>query len=122
MCDHHGVDRNVTAHPPTGVHRPAGELDDRLDEAVGKLADQVVSWRHQIHGQPELSNREVKTSELVAEHFRTLDLDEVRTGIAGYGVVGSCVAEATGGGLSRFAQISTHFRSRRRRARISPPA
>lgn len=97
MCDHHGVDRNVTAHPPTGVHRPAGELDDRLDEAVGKLADQVVSWRHQIHRQPELSNREVKTSELVAEHFRTLDLDEVRTGIAGYGVVGVLRGGGDGG-------------------------
>ena len=54
------------------------------------LSDQVnahvVAWRRQIHANPELGNREFKTSKLVADHLRGLGL-EVRTGIAHTGVV-----------------------------------
>ena len=46
----------------------------------------VIAWRRQIHANPELSNREFKTSALVAAHLRSLGLD-VRTGIAHTGVV-----------------------------------
>ena len=35
-----------------------------------------------------MSNREINTAKLIADHLRTLNLDEVRTGIAGHGVVG----------------------------------
>ncbi|MFE0648678.1 M20 family metallopeptidase [Streptomyces sp. NPDC059534] len=63
------------------IHR---ELDDR----AGEVADQVVAWRRHLHRHPELSNREVNTARLVAEQLRALGLDEVRTGIAGHGVVG----------------------------------
>jgi hypothetical protein len=37
------------AHSPTGVEREAGDLHNRLDEAVAGIADQVVAWRHHIH-------------------------------------------------------------------------
>jgi len=46
----------------------------------------VVAWRRDIHQHPELSNREKRTSKLVADHLRSLGL-EVRTGIAHNGVV-----------------------------------
>ena len=46
----------------------------------------VVAWRRDIHQHPELSNRETRTSKLVADHLRSLGL-EVRTGIAHNGVV-----------------------------------
>jgi len=46
----------------------------------------VLAWRRDIHQHPELSNRETRTSKLVAEHLRSLGL-EVRTGIAHNGVV-----------------------------------
>src|ERR1051325_3743705 len=36
---------------------------------------------------PELSNREERTSKIVADKLRALGLDEVRTGVAKYGVV-----------------------------------
>ncbi|MFS8638308.1 MAG: amidohydrolase, partial [Gemmatimonadota bacterium] len=49
--------------------------------------DKVVAWRRDIHQHPELSNREFRTSKLVADHLRALGL-EVRTGIAHTGVVG----------------------------------
>lgn len=67
-----------------GVDAVHGELDER----AGAVAGRVVAWRHHLHRHPELSNREADTARLVAEHLRGLGLDEVRTGIAGHGVVG----------------------------------
>lgn len=61
---------------------------DRFDRDAAAVADQVIAWRHHLHQHPELSNREVDTAALIADHLRSLPLDEVRTGIAGHGVVG----------------------------------
>ncbi|MDA1368875.1 M20 metallopeptidase family protein [Glycomyces algeriensis] len=61
---------------------------DRIDELTAELSDQLTAWRHDLHRHPELSNREVETARKVTEHLRSLGLDEVRTGIAGHGVVG----------------------------------
>ncbi len=58
-----------------------------IDAQVAKVMPQVVAWREDIHQHPELSNREFRTSKLVADHLRSLGL-EVRTGIAKTGVVG----------------------------------
>lgn len=51
------------------------------------LEDKVIQWRHEIHQNPELSNREFKTAKKVAEHLESLGI-EVTTGIAHTGVVG----------------------------------
>ena len=51
------------------------------------LEQKVIQWRHEIHQNPELSNREFKTAEKVANHLKSLDI-EVQTGIAHTGVVG----------------------------------
>ena len=45
------------------------------------LEAKVIQWRHEIHQNPELSNREFKTAEKVAAHLRALGM-EVETGIA----------------------------------------
>lgn len=47
---------------------------------------QVTAWRRDIHQHPELSNRETRTSALVAAQLKKLGL-EVHTGIAHTGVV-----------------------------------
>lgn len=47
---------------------------------------QVTAWRRDIHQHPELSNREVRTSALVAKELKKLGL-EVHTNIAHTGVV-----------------------------------
>ncbi|WP_313674434.1 amidohydrolase [Mycolicibacterium sp.] len=60
----------------------------RIDAAAAAVAPRVIQWRRHIHAHPELSNREVGTAALIAEHLRSLGLDEVRTQIAGHGVVG----------------------------------
>ncbi|WP_327093801.1 hypothetical protein OIE68_26620 [Nocardia vinacea] len=61
----------------------AGAIYDELDRRAAQVADQVITWRHHLHRDPELSNRESNTAALIADHLRSLKLDEVRTGIAG---------------------------------------
>lgn len=53
--------------------------------AAQKLQPEVLAWRRDIHQHPELGNREVRTSRLVADHLRELGL-EPKTGIATTGV------------------------------------
>src|SRR5215475_16126952 len=48
---------------------------------------EITVWRRDLHEHPELSNREVRTSKLVADELKKLGYD-VRTGIAHTGVVG----------------------------------
>ncbi|MFS8063168.1 MAG: amidohydrolase [Luteimonas sp.] len=54
--------------------------------AAQRERDQVIAWRRDIHQHPELSNREERTSVLVAAHLRALGLQPL-TGIAHHGVV-----------------------------------
>lgn len=49
---------------------------------------QVIAWRRDIHQHPELGFQEHRTAALVADHLRSLGLDEVRTGVGETGVVG----------------------------------
>ncbi|SMG16908.1 amidohydrolase [Marivirga sericea] len=62
------------------LHKIALEKADEIEE-------KVVEWRRYFHENPELSNREYKTGEKIAEHLKSLGL-EVETGIAHTGVVG----------------------------------
>lgn len=58
----------------------------RIEKETTKVESEIIALRHQIHQNPELSNREEKTARLVADHLKKLGL-EVRTGIAHHGVV-----------------------------------
>jgi amidohydrolase len=63
-------------------------ISDRAIEDAARAVDaQVVEWRRDLHQNPELGNREFRTSQKVAEHLKSLGL-EVKTGIAHTGVVG----------------------------------
>jgi amidohydrolase len=62
---------------------PAADLEAELRAVEPK----VLAWRRDIHQHPELSNRELRTAKLVADHLRKLGL-EVETGIAHTGVAG----------------------------------
>ena len=63
------------------------DLKVELEEEINPLMKKVISWRHNLHQFPELSNREYKTSKKVASHLRSLGI-KVETGIAYTGVVG----------------------------------
>lgn len=65
----------------------AQDLSSRLDTTIATLEPRVIEWRRDLHQNPELSNREFRTSKVVAEHLVRLGL-EVQTGIAKTGVVG----------------------------------
>jgi amidohydrolase len=62
-------------------------LSAEIDSRIGAEMPKVIAWRRDIHQHPELSNREVRTSKIVADHLRALGL-EVQTGVAKTGVVG----------------------------------
>jgi len=64
----------------------AQTFDRDVQALVDKLGPKAIAFRQEIHKNPELGNREVKTAELVAAHLRSLGL-EPRTGIAKTGVV-----------------------------------
>lgn len=65
----------------------AGKHDERIKNDAKFIEDKVIAWRRDIHEHPELSNREFRTSKLVAEHLSSLGI-EVQTGVAHTGVVG----------------------------------
>ena len=65
----------------------AKPYDATVFAAAKALQPKVVAWRRDIHEHPELSNREVRTAKLVAEHLKSLGF-EVRTGVAKTGVIG----------------------------------
>ena len=65
----------------------AGAQDTAIDRLSAEIEDRVIEWRRDFHQHPELSNREFRTAEVVAEALRAMDL-EVETGIAHTGVVG----------------------------------
>lgn len=64
----------------------AGTSDADIAALVAKENARVVAWRRDFHQHPELSNRELRTSGIVAEHLKRLGL-EVTTGIAKTGVI-----------------------------------
>jgi amidohydrolase len=66
---------------------PAGQMRTEIDARSAKMENRLIAWRRDIHQHPELSNREIRTAKLVADHLRSVGI-EVRTGVAHTGVVG----------------------------------
>ena len=67
--------------------QPSGMVDDKIEPAVKRHVAKTLTFRHQIHQNPELGNCEYETAKLVENHLRALGI-EVRSGIAHTGVVG----------------------------------
>ena len=65
----------------------AQDMHQSISQESKAIENKVIDWRRDIHEHPELSNREFRTSKLVAEHLRSLGI-EVQTGVAHTGVVG----------------------------------
>jgi hypothetical protein len=72
-----------------GVASPSAAIQavgDSIEQEVKSIEGQMIAWRRQIHQNPELGNREVRTSSLVAAHLKKLGY-EVRENVAQTGVV-----------------------------------
>jgi amidohydrolase len=64
----------------------AASLQEDFDRLADNLEGKVIVWRRDIHQHPELGNREVRTSALVAAHLESLGY-EVRRNVGVTGVV-----------------------------------
>jgi len=58
-----------------------------INTASTKIEQKVIAWRHDLHQNPELGNRETRTAALIAKHLQSLGI-EVKTNVAKTGVVG----------------------------------
>jgi amidohydrolase len=65
----------------------SSKLQVKVDQQAKEIESKLIEWRRHFHRYPELSNREVKTAAMVAEHLKKLSI-EVQTGVAKTGVVG----------------------------------
>jgi len=65
----------------------SASLAGEIDRLAVQVESKAISWRRDLHEHPELSNREFRTSKIVADHLRGLGF-EVQSGIAHTGVVG----------------------------------
>ena len=91
--------------PATG--QPAGgqsALSAGIDARALEVREKVVAWRRDFHQHPELSNREFRTSRIVADHLRALGLT-VRAPVAHTGVVGILRGEKPGPAVALRADM-----------------
>lgn len=65
---------------------PKGQLEE-IARRVEALRPTLVETRRDIHRHPELSNCEVRTARMVTERLRALGVDEIKTNVAGHGVI-----------------------------------
>ncbi len=71
--------------------------EEEIARAAESLRAKLIETRRDFHMHPELSNREERTSRVVAEKLRALGLDEVKTGVGKYGVVALLKGRQPGG-------------------------
>ena len=95
----------AVAVPVAAQRKDAGDdLGREIDARMEQVMPKVVAWRRDIHQHPELGNREVRTSKLVADHLKSLGL-EVQTGVAHTGVVGILRGGKPGGVVALRADM-----------------
>ena len=74
---------SMQAQPARGANPLAADIE-RL---AAELNPQVVAWRRDFHQHPELGNREIRTSKIIADELSKLGFT-VTTAVATTGVVG----------------------------------
>ena len=79
-------------------------FDSALDSAAVRIEPKVIAWRRDLHRNPELGNREFRTSKVVADHLRALGI-EVREKVAHTGVVGILRGALPGGVVAMRADM-----------------
>ena len=75
-----------------------------LEKQYIEIERKVIEWRRDFHQNPELSNREFKTSEKIAKHLKSLGL-EVQTHVAHTGVVAILKGNSSGKVIALRADI-----------------
>jgi len=80
------------------------QMEKSLLTDINSIEDQVISWRHYFHENPELSNREFNTANKIAEHLKGLGF-EVTEKVAHTGVVGILKGDHPGKVIALRADI-----------------
>lgn len=78
--------------------------DAAIRSSADKIEQKVIAWRHDFHQNPELGNRETRTSGIIAKHLQSLGL-EVQIGVAVTGVVGILKGDKPGPVIALRADI-----------------
>jgi len=78
-----GLKTRLYAQGPAAANPLAGDVE----KISAEINPQVVAWRRDFHKNPELGNRETRTSKIIADELKKLGM-EVKTGVATTGVVG----------------------------------
>lgn len=68
------------------VASSAASRDQQIAQAAEALRARLIEQRRDFHMHPELSNREERTSRVVAERLRALGLEDVKTNVGRHGV------------------------------------
>lgn len=75
------------------------KLKTKAFNSADKVEAKCIEWRHDFHQNPELGNREFRTSKIIAAHLRKLGIETkenvAKTGVVGIlkgGKPGSCIA------------------------------
>jgi amidohydrolase len=69
------------------MNAPDSPFATSIAAAADAVEPRVVAWRRDLHANPELGNREFRTSKIVADHLRSLGID-VKEKVAHTGIVG----------------------------------
>ncbi|HWW77014.1 MAG TPA: amidohydrolase [Pyrinomonadaceae bacterium] len=75
---------------------PDAARAQRVAAAAEAMRGALVAQRRDFHMHPELSNREERTSRVVAERLRALGLTDVKTGVGKFGVTALLVGGKPG--------------------------
>lgn len=69
------------------VSAQTGRFNELIAKKANQIEQKVIAWRHDIHQNPELGNREFRTAGLIAKHLQSLGI-EIKTKVGVTGVVG----------------------------------
>lgn len=86
-CIHMDPNTKTDVHVCSDEERTQ-DYHEFIDKLADEVEEKVIKIRHDIHQNPELSNREFRTAKIIADHLTSLGFDEVKTGVGVTGVVG----------------------------------
>lgn len=69
------------------LYGQSNSIRNDIQTKVKGIEQKVIDWRRDIHQNPELGNREVRTAAMVAKHLESLGM-EVKTNVGITGVIG----------------------------------
>jgi amidohydrolase len=72
---------------PLNLDAQTNGIQNQIQTNVKGIEKKVIAWRREIHQNPELGNREIRTAAMVAKHLKSLGMD-VTTNVGVTGVIG----------------------------------